>query len=241
MQKIQRNFSCRDEELIQISKFTSYSLKRDLDEISKVFLHINTDYCASTDALIAEVENLVEPETETLAKKQITKAIYESLDALSVQINYLSTYLKLAGKNLNISTAEFGIVKLRKAINNGDTEAVIEHLKIVLKHTITYSATLTNNGMSADFPATLEAILTQLNANRQKQNELLTNRMVIVQDNIAKLNQLHANLTDIYAIGKALYAKTNAVKMADYTFTKLLNRVRQAAKTNKTPETIVNN
>ena len=65
--------------------------------------------------------------------------------------------------------------------------------------------------------------------------------MVIVQDNIAKLNQLHANLTDIYAIGKALYAKTNAVKMADYTFTKLLNRVRQTAKTNKTPETIVNN
>lgn len=240
MTKIQRSFKCRNEELVPIAKFTSFSLKRDLNEISQVYNNVNPDYIAATDALIADVENLLEPQVEMLAMKQVTKELNESMNDLLTQINFLATYLKMSHKALKISVTDFGLTNLRKAIYKSDAEAVVENLKIVLIHTKQNSDVLQANGMSSNFVEKLEALNTKIAADRQKQFELLRNRMLIVQDNTQMLNQLYSRILEIHLIGKSIFAKTNAVKLDDYTFKKLLSKVRQTVKAKKATTEEVN-
>lgn len=240
MTKIQRSFKCRNEELVPIAKFTSFSLKRDLNEISQVYNNVNPDYIAATNALIANVENLLEPQVEMLAMKQVTKELNESMNDLLTQINFLATYLKMSHKALKISVTDFGLTNLRKAIYKSDAEAVVENLKIVLIHTKQNSNVLQANGMSSNFVEKLEALNTKIAADRQKQFELLRNRMLIVQDNTQMLNQLYSRILEIHLIGKSIFAKTNAVKLDDYTFKKLLSKVRQTVKAKKATTEEVN-
>ena len=240
MTKIQRSFKCRNEELVPIAKFTSFSLKRDLNEISQVYNNVNPDYIAATDALIADVENLLEPQVEMLAMKQVTKELNESMNDLLTQINFLATYLKMSHKALKISVTDFGLTNLRKAIYKSDAEAVVEKLKIVLTHTKQNSDVLQANGMSSNFVEKLEALNTKIAADRQKQFELLRNRMLIVQDHTQMLNQLYSRILEIHLIGKSIFAKTNAVKLDDYTFKKLLSKVRQTVKAKKATTEEVN-
>lgn len=240
MTKIKRSFNCRNEELVPIAKFTTFALKRDLNKISQVYNNITPDYIATTEALITEVDNLIEPQAETLAKKQVTKALSESMQQLTSQINYLAAYLKLSNKVLRLTATDFGITKLRRAINKGDAEAVVENLKIVLTHIKDHSDVLTANGMGSNFVTTLEALLTKINADRQTQFELLSNRKNIVQNNLDKLNELYNRIVEIHIIGKSIFSKSTDVKNADYTFTKLLSNVRQKAKAQKTLANTVN-
>lgn len=230
MSKVQKSFTCRNEELVPIAKFLSFSLKRDLNEISQVYNNINPDYIAATDALIAEVENLIEPQAETLAKKQITRALNESMDQIASRINFLATYLKLSNKELKLTATDFGILQLRKVLRSGDAEGVVDNLKAVLIHTKRYSTVLQAHGMSSSFEAELEALIPKITADRQTQYELLSNRKNIVQNNLQKLNELYGRMGDIFSIGKSIYSKTNALKAADYTFAKLQSKVRQKAK-----------
>ena len=44
------------------------------------------------------------------------------------------------------------------------------------------------------------------------------------------LNELYLRMTEIYSIGKVLYRTTDPAKYAEYTFSKLLKKVRNAAK-----------
>ena len=43
------------------------------------------------------------------------------------------------------------------------------------------------------------------------------------------LNELYLRLSEIYSIGKVLYRTTDPAKYAEYTFSKLLKKVRNAA------------
>lgn len=240
MNKIQRTFNCRNEELVPIAKFTSFSLKRDLNDFSQVYTNVNSDYIAATDALIAEVENLLEPQVEMLAKKQVTKALDESLNDLATQINFLATYLKMSHKVLKLTATDFGISQIRRTIHKADFEAVFENLKIVFAHTKDHSDVLQANGMSTDFVTKLETLYAKIAADRQTQFELLSNRKNIVQNNMHKLNELYNRIVEIHLIGKSIYSKTNAVKLDDYTFVKLHGLVRQKAKAEKTHSNTIN-
>lgn len=44
------------------------------------------------------------------------------------------------------------------------------------------------------------------------------------------LNELYLRMTEIYSIGKVLYRTTDPAKYAEYTFSKLLKKVRNAAR-----------
>lgn len=65
---------------------------------------------------------------------------------------------------------------------------------------------------------------------KQNQYEILINRKSIVQSNMALLNSLHQQLTEILAVGKILYKATNPAKLQEYTFSDLKKRVRVVSK-----------
>ena len=53
------------------------------------------------------------------------------------------------------------------------------------------------------------------------------------------LNELYLRMTEIYSIGKVLYRTTDPAKYAEYTFSKLLKKVRNAKASSATADNAV--
>lgn len=234
MNKLNRLFNCKDEELIPLSKFTLYALKRDLSDFNAFSPKFNDEFIAQTEAKITDVENLLEPQAEMLAKKVINERIVNELADCNIMIIRLDGYLRLAKKTIGATKNDFGIVALRKAMNNGDIESTLNQLNIVIKNVETYNAALQSAGLPEGFSTELKNLYNSIATDRQEQFKIVSNRMAIVQNNLQLLNDLYVWLQEIYAIGKVLYSKSDIVKYKEYTFTELLKKVKLSAKTEKT-------
>lgn len=196
---------------------------------------MNNEYVEQTEDVCNAVLNLLEPEAEMLAKRQMNDQMKAHLINLSTQMDYLEGFLRLAKKAHGFTSTSFGISNLRKASNNSDFEGIVANFKIVCANVSVHSTILKENGMSDTFEATLTALLASITADRQKQFEILSKRSAIVQDNVQKLNDLYGRLTEIYTIGKAIYKNSNPVKLTKYTFSELLKKVRREAKAKDLP------
>ena len=223
-----RLFSCKYEELLPVSKFTVFSLKRDIAEFTAFSTQFSDEYVTQTEAMINTVENLLEPKAETLALSMTAQTMEQQLSELNKQLNFIDGYLKLLKTMPGMTAKAFGLTDLRKSIRKLDYEGVLKGLKILMSNVQNHLTALQGKGMPATLPQTLQELHDGIAQNRQKQFEIKSNRAGIVQNNLKTLNELYMRMTEIYNIGKVLYKNTDPAKYADYTFTKLLKKVRNA-------------
>lgn len=132
MNRFQRLYNCKDEELLPIAQFTLFSLKRDLAEISAIYKTMNNEYVEQTEDVCNAVLNLLEPEAEMLAKRQMNDQMKAHLINLSTQMDYLEGFLRLAKKAHGFTSTSFGISNLRKASNKSDFEGIVANFKLVI-------------------------------------------------------------------------------------------------------------
>lgn len=229
---IEKLFSCKYEELAPIGKFLLFGLRRDLTEFSVFSSKFDDVYANETETKITNVENLVDPKSETLAKSLITNRMNETLAGLSEPIGKVDGYLKLAKPALGITASAFGISELRRKINAKDVEAVVKQLSSLLANISKYKDALAAQGLTDQVTEVLNTLLTSLKNDSLERYEILSNRRLTVQNNIGVLNDLYARITEIAAIGKILYKK-DPVKLSEYTFSSLLKKVRQIEKSKK--------
>ncbi|MBW7869144.1 MAG: hypothetical protein H3C31_12575 [Brumimicrobium sp.] len=88
-------FSCKSEELLPLSKFTLFSLKRDIAEFTAFSSKFSDEYVTQTEAMINTVENLLEPKAETLMLSMIAQTMEQQATELGDQLNFIDGYLKL--------------------------------------------------------------------------------------------------------------------------------------------------
>lgn len=226
MQKNNRQYSCKDEELLPISKFTLFSLKRDLAEFTTFSNQFNEQYATDLEALITQVESVIEPEADTLALKLLTQENEQCYLDLQKVLLTIEGYLKLAKKDVKISSSSFGITNVRKSYYKHDIEAVSNAIKILTGNLQTYSSALEAKGMPVTTAKSLQDLQMVLAENKQKQFEIKTKRAELIQNNIQLLNNLYFRMVEIFTIGKVLYKTSNPAKYNDYTFSKLLKKVR---------------
>jgi hypothetical protein len=224
-----RNYNCKDEELPVISKFTSFSLKRDLADFASYSPRFNEAYVNSYDSKITEVTELVEPKSETVQLKTITERLYSNMNGLINPINRLTGYVNLAHESLHISPADFGLTLLRKGINSKDAESVIKNLRTVNTNLTRYTEILSAQGLQPEFSALFVDAEVSISTDKQNQYEIISNRKAVVQNNVGVLNSLFEQLTEIQTIGKILYKDNDAVKLQEYTFSELKKRVRKTS------------
>jgi len=234
MLKNNRLFSCKYEELLPVSKFTLYSLKRDIAEFSAFSTQFSEEYVTQTEAMITTVENLLEPQAETLALKMMTLNAEKQYVELQKTLLQMEGYLKLMINGSGITTSAFGLTTLRRSLNKGDIEAILKDLKVLTSNVQNQLTPLQAKGMPQAMPQTLLDMHNSLAATRQKQLEIKSNRAAIVQNNMKTLNDLYLRMSEIYNIGKVLYKNTDPAKYADYTFTTLLRKVRNSPKSSAT-------
>ena len=229
---INRNYNCKDEELPAICRYSVISFKRDLADFTAYSPKLSETYLAAYESRITTVEELVSPQSETAEMKKITDRIYSGMNILLDHVKRLGGYLEMAGSSIALSAADFGLSELREGINKGDPEKVLDRLKDVNKNVVKYKAALSEQGFTDALQAKLVDVYTSLNADRQLQYQILTNRKALVQSNVGTLNDLYGQLTEILRIGKILYQGKDAVKQQEYTFTELQKRVRRISKNN---------
>lgn len=234
-----RLFSCKYEELLPVSKFTLFSLKRDIAEFTAFSNMFSDEYVTQTEAMINTVENLLEPKAETLMLSMIAQTMEQQATELGDQLNFIDGYLKLLKTMPGMTAKAFGISDLRISIRKRDYEGVLKGLKILLSNVQNHLSALQGKGMPATMPQTLQGLHDDIAQNRLKQFEIKSNRAGIVQNNLKTLNELYMRMTEIYSIGKVLYKNTDPAKYADYTFTKLLKKVRNAKASSATADNAV--
>lgn len=226
-QKEQRLFNCKDEELPIICRFADFSFTRDLEAFILYSPKYGGSFASEFKALIVEVDELVSPESETIEMKKITEQLFSNINALSDPINRLQGYIEMAYNTMKVSPSDFGLSDLRKGINAKDPEKVIGQLKKVNNNITTYQAELTPQGLNDELITKFTTGLSAIEANKQRQYEILSNRKAIVQSNVSTLNRLYEQFQGILKTGKILYKNSDQVKLQEYTFTDLLKRVHR--------------
>ena len=227
-----RSYSCKDEELAIVCRYSVINLKRDLADFTSYSPKFSDEYVTGYEAKISMAEELVSPQSETAEMKKITDHLSSSMANLLTLVNHLGGYLEMANGSINLSAADFGLSDLRKGINSRDPEKVIDRLKDVNQKVVKYKADLAAQGFTDALQEKLTNAYTVLNADRQAQYQILSNRKVLVQTNIGTLNELYSQLTEVLNIGKILYKGVNPAKQKEYTFTELKKRVRRTSKNN---------
>lgn len=205
-------------------------------DFSAFSTQFSEQYVTETEAMITHVETLLEPQAETLALKLIYQSMEQNLNQLQNLLLHIEAYVKLIKKETGITPAALGISALRKSLFRKDFEGVLKGLKVMMTNIQNNLLALEGKGMPATMLQTLQDLHNELASNKQKQFEIQTNRAAMVQNNVQTLNTLYLRMTEIYSIGKALYKNSDPAKYADYTFSKLLKKVRNSTKKISQPE-----
>lgn len=224
-----RLYSCRDEELTAICDLAAFSLERDLVDFTNYSPKFNEGYLNSFIAAAAIAKDVIEPKSETLERMASTARLYSALDSLIDPISRLSGYLNLAHEKLNISSAEFGLVKLRESANARDPEGAVKSLHVVNSNIAKFRDALISQGLSQELIELLKSAGAIIGREKHDQYAILTNRKGVVQFNVGMFNDLYKQLIEILATGKILYKKDPA-KLQEYTFNQLKKRVRLTTK-----------
>ncbi len=227
-----RTYNCKDEELPVICRYSVLNLKRDLNGFTTYSPKLNGEFVTVYEAKIAEAEELVAPEAETVEMKKITNRIFSTMSDLMGHVNHLGGYIEMANGSINLSTADFGLSDLRRGISERDPEKVIDRLKDVNQKVVRYKAPLAEQGFTDALQEKMVNAYVSLNADRQTQYQTLSNRQALVQSNVGILNSLYGQLTVVLKTGKILFDRTDPLKVKEYTFTELKKRVRRVSKNN---------
>lgn len=227
-----RSYPCKDEELPVICRYSVINLKRDLTGFTSFSPKFNAEYVTAYEAIISAAEELVAPESETAEMKKITNRLVSTMTVLLGHVNHLGGYIDMANGSINLSAADFGLSDLRKGINERDPEKIIDRLKDVNQKVVRYKAPLAEQGFTDALQEKLVNAYASLNADRQAQYQILSNRKALVQSNIGTLNALYDQLNMVLKTGKILYDRTDPLKQKEYTFSELKKRVRRVSKNN---------
>lgn len=227
-----RSYNCKDEELPVICRYSVINLKRDLPDFTTYSPKFNDEFVTVYEAMIADAEELVAPEAETVEMKKITNRILSSMTDLLGHVNHLGGYIDMANGSINLSTADFGLSDLRKGINERDPEKVIDRLKDVNQKVVKYKTSLVEQGFTDALQEKMVNTYASLNADRQTQYQTFSNRQALVQSNLGLLNGLYDQLKMVLKTGKILFDRTDPLKVKEYTFSELKKRVRRVSKNN---------
>ncbi|MDR2928149.1 MAG: hypothetical protein LBV41_08130 [Cytophagaceae bacterium] len=229
MEKNERLYKCKNEELPIIAAYVLYGIKRDLSDFQAYSPIFDDKYIVDFNRKIIAANELVNPRVEMEDSKAATERLHIGMDALIVPANRLAGYVEFARKEIQITPTGFGITALKKRIKARDAEGVLQNLRLVNANIQKYKTQLEPYGLTQEMIGLFTKGISIISAENQLQYETTENRRATVQANMNILNDLYLQITVICKTGKILYPN-NVVKLSEYTFIKLMQKVRSASK-----------
>jgi hypothetical protein len=223
----ERIYNCKSEEVPVIGGYLLFVLKRDLNDFSAHFPKIFTnEYVTGLEQKIAEVNNLLNPNTETVVLKDTTNRLYSAMDSLIEPVNKVAGYIKFSKGAIAISSKDFGLTSLRQKIRSRDAEGVLKNLKTVINNLERYRVPLIEQGLDENIITHFNDAIGIIDTNNQRQFEIVNKRKTIVANNETLINDLYKIISEICNVGKLIYKGKDQLKVKDYTFNELKKKVR---------------
>ena len=223
---ITRKFNIRIEEMPVVGHFLLKSFETDMAHFQAYSPDFNPAYKAAFQAKLLEAENIINPQKLLAELKKITNILYSDSESLRTLLQPLEGYVKRA-ENLTVLPKDFGILELRKKINNKNIEGVIESLKVLFQNIDDNLPALQAKGFTNQAYDKLKAIRDNIKLQNQKQNEKISQKQSLVDENIEILNQLWDMMSNIMDAGKRIARSNPKVHPDNYTKTKLQKRVNR--------------
>ena len=235
--KTNKLFPCRIEELPVIGDFLLNSAKRDLSDFEGFSPMFTTGYLSEIDDKVAGCRTVVSTSVVSKELKATTDKLTKTYTGLRVPLNKLEGYLKLSANELDISVADFGLKKLRDTISKGNVEGIARNMQTFLTQVKRNQEALTAKGMTTALTEELESATQEIEGLNVKQNELISRRGRLSDENQNLFNELWSSLQTILKTGQALYKGSDSVKLKDYTMAQLLKRVNVEKSKNQNKQT----
>jgi hypothetical protein len=227
-----KKYNFRIEEVPTIGQFVLDSYLRDEADFKAFSPDFNAAYKNDYIIRLNAVKDIVNSKVYTAEIKTITNRIYENLKKLKLAIDRLEAYSNLAKNLLTVEVSDFKFKEIRQKANKKDIEGLLELLKIMLKLTQDNFAALQSKGFTTEAKTEIENLRTAFANDNAEQNVKLDQRRQQVANNTETINDFYEKLSDLIAIGKVLYKKTNPEKAKSYTLTSIQRRLRNERKTN---------
>jgi translation elongation factor EF-1beta len=222
-----RIYNCKSEEVPVIGRYVSFSLKRDLADFAAYLPKLFTEeYVAGFEQKIDDVNNLLNPQSETVELKNTTNRLYSFMDSLVDPVDKVKGYIKFTKGAIPVSVKDFGLTALKRKVHSKDAEGVLKNLRTVIANIELYRSQLIEQGCDEKTIAQFSNALTEIEADNQRQFEIVSKRKTIVKNNVNLINDLYKTIMEICDVGKAIYKGKNELKVKDYTFTELRKSVR---------------
>jgi hypothetical protein len=223
----ERTYPCKSEEIPVIGNYLLSNFKNDFPEFKGYLPKIFTDeYIPEFERKIVTVNNLFNPQTETVALKSATNQLYTTMDSLIEPANKVSGYLAFTKGAIPISAKDFGLTPLKQKIHSRDAEGVLKYLRMVIDNLQRYHGQLIEQGLTDDIIEQFNSALIPIETENQKQFEIVNNRKKIVDNNVHLINDLYQTIMEICNVGKVLYKGKDELKTKSYTFNELKKKVR---------------
>jgi hypothetical protein len=220
-------YNCKNEEVPVIAGYLLFALRRDIADFAAYLPKIFTErYVAGFEQKIADVNNLLNPQTETVELKNTTSRLYSLMDGLVEDVDKMKGYIKFTKGVIPISVKDFGLTALKQKLHSKDAEAVLKNLRTVIANIELYRPQLREHGCDENAVARFHNALFAIDADNQRQFEIVNRRKTTVENNINLVNDLYKTIIEICNVGKTLYKGKDDLKAKNYTFGELKKSVR---------------
>ena len=220
-------FNCRFDELAPLARLLRASYLRDQAAFADLLPDDYTaDFLLDFDKQLKAVEKLVAVSVQIAKGMVLTEKVQETYDALPELLNRLQARVRRA-EGLTVPAKKFGIEDARQARINQDREDLAGDLKTLLQNIAANAEALIKKGQKPAETAQIQKLYDELVKNTTGHGTSMSTQRQLTQDNTVAVRALSEPMQNLLADGKALYARTNKAKLADYTYKQLLKRVRQ--------------
>jgi len=218
-----------------VADFTLTSYIRDKAAFEDFSADYGDDFNTNFEGKIADVKAVESTRFHTAEIEACTVKLYGDMASLRPKLRLLEKYAKNAKNLLTVSLKNFGIKQVREQLNRKDTEKLSQALKELMENVDVPDnmAALTTKGFKPAAYTALNDLKTKIYDENQKQNELMNDRKLAVQENNVLFKELKAIIVDVQEVGKALYLDSDEARTHEYTMTRLLNRIRQEREATK--------
>ncbi len=222
----------RKEEIVVIGEITFENLKRDNAAFLAYSPLYDSDYITAFETIIGKAKVIVTTENLIAEGKMITETLYMDIDSLKDIMNKLEGYVKRA-KNLTIQVKDFGIHDVREKINTKDVEGLLMKFGTLVNNIGKNTVELNKVGYSTVAFDALKALKTKIsdeNVGQTVQDEIQSET---IDANNLIFEELNRITRDVMDAGKRIYKFSNKTKCGEYTYQKLLSKVRHERNANK--------
>ena len=208
----------RKEEYTSLGDFVRKSFVRDQAIIMERYPKLNAAFLADFTAKLEEVKTLESGLVLTDKQKTITANLYAEAAELNRELNFLKSYTDAAGLNTGI------IIILKNDLARNNIEGAVLKIESLRQFVRENLETLIEEGMAANFPATLEEYKSSLAEKNAQQNVFMNERKELTGSNITHYNILYGYLSKIMNAGKLVFE--DSIKKDEYSVRRLVSRMR---------------